>query len=1388
MSSNVTGSPPKEIQSAIYWNREEGLEGLVRGRYDERAPLTPTEWKTLPSDAKNEIWDAVQQLEPNTFERITSRQRLQGRMVGGTAKGAFLQGDSRRHGQSSGVLSDANLVDPLFSRAVAPDDDPSSFVFQKDEAFAKAHSFLFVKAFELEDPKDVKKMIAKAKEGCQVVVLTQPGDKAIRPKQQKEMIGMLRRASVDMPTLQVLEADILPVTQKRGFEQIMHNKQIIYDTPDGIPVNISSGINLGTNSPNNYDSGTLTRGVAALDVANRFLSTVPRDMAGSVDMSRIPDVSDVRKKMEALAKKEGRELTTVEIGGSGKQYVEPPVNLNAARAMQLASSGSRLDMSVRQLISEPRHLPNHMSTNEIRALVNGGRPVQVWARDLWADVKYKDLDEGAVDALKKAVKANTPVEIVFPPGASERRMAQIRKQLDEAGLGDAQFTEIQPNPEMVDIVKSGLQRGSLVHLTTPLETVSRQERASDPRKRRQHDIALADGRGWRSMFDELKQAGANIVPKNEMVKDESYRRMVYRELQTAIDRKESIDFGAFALSDRNTILMLIQAHHAGCKVRGIVDDLEIDKSQINRKGWVALSQAGIPIRVFTDLDADRAVDWSERPHDVKAHLKTIVLGLERGDGGEPEPRILKASANLSKAGFENNIEGGALIHSPQVARAVKEKLIDPLYEVSSELQVHAPVPLSERQPFTKLIDPDAELEGQAVDVGDFEGMGLAAHLGDQPLSWASSPYVFDGNQNLTRVEDLDPLDLYMDLPSDELGRFQYVPSGSFDVHGINRRLITPHAGDPKPSDKLSVEPGDEIAFNGRENHVGTKPPNKRLTNRNGELFFERSVRTNWKKEVPVQGASIDRLSDDGRFAQVRFNATEGRTSRPQVGWVAVTDLAQKPQVDDALDFSGTLNLYRQPHMVGGDRPARRLSMKDGKVTMQRGEHWQDAQPVRNAKFVKLSDDGKRGQFTFEVGDGKDAKTHRGWAPIEQIRVAVTEQHSSDDELDRTTIDRKETIPIAEAFGRMYNQWKAIEDEHGSVLLAGQNFGRYDAGVLNSTSADPRFAVDGVNRKFDAPFADTLVLSRDLFEDERSHNLDALSQRLGHMDGKRGTHLAAEDTHYTALALSSLAKMSIMREGLESVGVDGAWVGRLVSASRDADAVRSASKNEIRELIVKFFASDSGLDALDAIDGFTKEQKKELREAHPDDRTAVLQEYPLVQKYADNLAPEIEKGLQTAKKITARVHHVMPKDKLWFAPGDSLEVYGSESMSSKPMAKLSYDDDLRLEQLRSSGEGRKGGRRSARRKKAEWQPPAKVNEKELRIVGMTKDAKAFEVEIVTGSGKNPDRTRGWVPTDQVKISQPGPYTYKARMQGVELTPTYLFPGAAYRGEEAPRLDS
>ena len=690
------------------------------------APITRSEWQAMKPEARHEVLALLQDSGFGLahFQRPKSRESHAGRTVQNIAPAESGGGDEREYELNSGVTSLANIVTPVVSRALTPGankDVPGTFDFERNRIVDEASKFLVTRYYGFERHDYADKLIAAARRGVKVEVEMHPPETATRRRAQRAAWDKLTAAQQHDPSvrknLSIAESTILPHDPEKEYPQIMHEKSVIADTPDGTLVELEGGINGGNNSPNNLDYAMRIEGPAVHDALRKYLSyrSKAHDGVDSVAEAMIRAVprEALEKKVVAKAARDSVPLTKVELGGGGRRTVPGPESYTADELQRRADAGLSINLSIHD-IARFTHLSD------------AGNP-------RW-------------------------------------------------GLNDATS----------DVLMTALRNRSAVTITIP---------KADENIDRDNYLAI------REATAPLRKLGALVCWDDTTIRDVSYKNLVYDNLDLAIERGESCEIAAFALTDKGVMERVVDLHRKlqdvpeaeRPKVRVAVHELEIDDLQVNQK-VAALTTAGVDVRVFTERDAVHiAKKLSDEmnvrisPEEIKLHAKGMILGRTAVGGEAVDPRTAHGSANFSDSGFERNVEGGRFYHHPSIVEQIKERVFDEVFSSCRPVDKLDFVPLVDRQAMFQQVPLDTPIEDLSFMAYDLETTGFAAHFGDVPVSMAALRESLqktenaDGTVTWSRApKRIGELDARCRLGFNSFGSEQKVPKTAAEIHGLTR--------------------------------------------------------------------------------------------------------------------------------------------------------------------------------------------------------------------------------------------------------------------------------------------------------------------------------------------------------------------------------------------------------------------------------------------------------------------------------------------------------------------------------------------------------------------------------------------------------------------------
>ena len=925
------------------------------------APITRDEWQAIPPDVRNEVLALLQESGFGLahFQRPKARESHAGRSVENVAPAGSGGRDERDFELTSSVTSLANLVTPVMSRALTPGADkdvPGTFDFERNRIVEDASKFLVTRYYGFERSDFADRLIAAARRGVRVEVEMHPPETATRRRAQRAAWDSLTAARDRDPrvraNLSVAESTIVPHDPDKDYPQIMHEKSVIADTPDGTLVELEGGINGGNNSPNNLDYAMRIEGTAVHDALRKYLSyrSTAHTGADSVAEAMIRSVprDALEKKIVDKATREGAPLTKVELGGGGRRRVPSPQTYTPEALRRRADAGLSINLSVHDIA-------------RFTHVTDAGNP-------RWG------LNDATANVLTTALRNRSAVTITVPRA--------------DTGIDQDHFQAIK------DATAS------------------------------------------------LRKMGALVSWDDTVIRDVSYKNLVYRNLDLAIERGESCEIAAFALTDRGVMERVVDLHRKLREmpeaerppVRVAVHELEIDDLQVNQK-VVALTTAGVDVRVFTDRDAvDIARKLSEElnvrvsPEDIKLHAKGMILGRTATGGAPVDPRTAHGSANFSDSGFERNVEGGRFYHHPSVVEQIKERVFDEIFSSCRPVDPLALVPLADREALFQHASLDTPIEDLSFMAYDLETTGFAAHFGDIPVSMAAVRESLrksdnpDGTVSWSRGDHrIGDLDARARLGFNAFGSEQKVPRSAADIHGLTREKLE---DEPPLQDalerfhalaqregKVAVPLAHNTKFDAPFLDIQYSKPEHAIDGVNVEVVDVPSVCTmELAKRVLPFRKKEDRAPGEPRQSYRLTTLAEQLAGRTQsevhdafedvdLALDVLVGLANKlqartlrdllPEDKLYLDQQGSrFAVYADPK---SDRPIARFSNDaDPRVAVTHGRNFTDGTEMLGAPR-KVYDhrvigfEGRRVEVEMTVKTGQNPETVRGWVDAEQVR-------------------------------------------------------------------------------------------------------------------------------------------------------------------------------------------------------------------------------------------------------------------------------------------------------------------------------------------------------------------------------------------------------------------
>ncbi len=925
------------------------------------SPITNDEWQAMKPEARQEVLALLQDSGFGLahFQRPKARQSHAGRAVKNVAPADSGGGDDRQLELTSSVTSLANIVTPIVSRALTPGadkDQPGTFDFERNRIVDEASNFLVTRYYGFERQDYIDRLIAAAKRNVKVEVEMHPPQTATRRRAQQAAWDKLKAAQRRDPTvrknLSVAESTIVPHDPDRDYPQIMHEKSVIADTPDGTLVELQGGINGGNNSPNNLDYAMRIEGSAVHDALRKYLSfrssahegleSVAEAMIRSVPR----DVLD--KRVVAKANHHDVPLTKVALGGGGRRRVPSAESYPPDVLLRRAEAGLSISLSIHDVA-------------RFTHVTEAGNP-------RWG------LNDALSDVLTTALRHRSAVTVTTPS--------------DDEDIDRAHYLAIK-------------------HATAP-----------------------------------LRKLGAFVGWDDTVIRDVSYKNLVYENLDLAIERGESCEVAAFALTDKGVMERIVELHRKlrsvpeadRPPVRVAVHELEIDDLQVNQK-VVALTTAGVDVRVFTDKDAvhiarklSQELGVPIDAEDIKLHAKGMILG-RTAVGGEPvDPRTAHGSANFSDSGFERNVEGGRFYHHPSVVDQIKERVFDEIFASCRPVEKLQLVPLAHRQGVFQDVALDTRIEDLSFMAYDLETTGFAAHFGDVPVSMAALRESLqktenaDGTVTWSRSEDrIGELNARARLGFNAFGSEQKVPKTSADIHGLTRDKLKdePPLQDALERFKSLVDQEGKVAVPVAHNTKFDAPfldlqyakPEHAVAGLNLEVVDVPSICTMelaklalpFKKKEdraegePRQSYKLTKLAEQlaGRTQSEVHDAYEDVDLALDV----LVGLANKMQARTLRDLLPTDKLYLdQPGSSfavfaepTGDRQVAQFNNEtDPRVSTTHGRNLTDGSEMLGAPR-KITDhrvlgfQGDRVEVELTTGRGEKAQTVRGWVDADQVR-------------------------------------------------------------------------------------------------------------------------------------------------------------------------------------------------------------------------------------------------------------------------------------------------------------------------------------------------------------------------------------------------------------------
>lgn len=706
--------------------------------------------------------------------------------------------DLRRYSLSSTVLSHLNRVRPLLSDVLAPPPENDY-----DQALLGlidgAQTAIFVEAFQLERGDLIEALIRAAERGVRVQVL------AHRPSHRDsgDALSALERASEAGLPLQLILSDGAPPNRKFPFPQLRHVKRILADTPDGSLAAVSGGLNFTERAHTYPDVGFFIEGVAAHDLLRLFQDRWRTEGGPADACGALPTVGETAAVLRARPKEE--RLDTVEVGAAGRSAQPPGPKLDIDDLIEAMRQSDALVVS---LTSALQH--HALSDAQRRAL---------------SELTRAGLEASALPAT---------IDGLSLLGLAQRSGARVSIVQDDEELSHPDVRPVLMPPERLDRIlaeaSQACANGDAAELSVAI--------AHETKRQLQRSVT--------EVTRDFRRAGGRLLRVGDAELEVSYRRLVLRELDRAIDRGERILAPDFVLSDGAIIQRLIAAHQHGSDVAVLLDDLTIAGNRVNRRAIAELTRAGVPVRIFDDAAAEKlsamalavavrrgllsekeaatrlgeGSPWRSRLQELVGrasdrapaigsvlsrlsdalaqdttaadavmermmlHSKVLLIG---------DDRVLGGSANLSKNGTMNNVEDGFLVESAGVHQTLKARYWDAVWDVATPSNTMSTRPDADR-PLLPPVCPDTPVDQLIFLSFDIETTGFMAEHGEEMVSLSLSAFRKqpDGSWQTLVEENL------FALPGEDLTDADFAISEAVvRIHGLDRDALKDVGAEPK---------------------------------------------------------------------------------------------------------------------------------------------------------------------------------------------------------------------------------------------------------------------------------------------------------------------------------------------------------------------------------------------------------------------------------------------------------------------------------------------------------------------------------------------------------------------------------------------------------------
>ena len=624
-------------------------------------------------------------------------------------------------------------------------------------------------------------------------------------------------------------------------------------------------------------------------------------------------------------------------------------------------------------------------------------------------------------------------ETYSPQELQERADAGLSINLsihDVARFSHLSETTGQPrwrfNEEMAPVLRTALENKSALTITIPRD---------DENIDQGHYLAIKEATA------QFRKLGALVCWDDTVVRDVSYQNLIYQNLDLAIERGESCEIAAFALTDAGVMERIVNLHRKLKElpeedrppVKVAVHELEIDDYQVNQK-VAALTTAGVDVVVFTERDAvgiaqKLSKELGERilPEHVKLHAKGMILGRAVAGGDKVDPRTAHGSANFSVSGFEKNIEGGRIYHQPQVADEIQDRIFEEIFAHCRPVDKLEILPLAHRESMFPDVPLDTPIEDVSFMAYDLETTGFAAHFGDVPVSMAAVRESLkrtenaDGTVTWSRGDRIGELDAQCGLGFNAFGTKQKVPKASADIHGLTadklkdapplKNALAQFKQLVEQSGKPAVPLAHNLKFDAPFLDIQYARPSNHMEGINQEVVDQASVCTMElaKEALPFKPKS-ERAEGELRQSYKLTALAEQLAGRTQseihnafedvdLALDVLVGLANKLQARTLRDLlpedklyldqvGSQFTIYDSP--TGQNEIARFSNDSDARVATSHGRSLKDGTemfgaPKKIYEHKVIGFEGDRIQVQLATTKGESGEAVTGWVPADQVR-------------------------------------------------------------------------------------------------------------------------------------------------------------------------------------------------------------------------------------------------------------------------------------------------------------------------------------------------------------------------------------------------------------------